>query len=70
MLSIHEIQQIVDAHKAVFATKEDLLELRDTMRKDFGDLQTTVDGYAKKMNDHDIEIKVLNRCVTKLENPV
>lgn len=69
MLSIHEIQQIVEAHKAVFATKEDLLELRETMRKDFSDLQTTVDGYAKKMNDHDIEIKILNHRVTKLENP-
>lgn len=65
MLSIHEIKQIVEAHREVFATREDFEELR----KDFSKLQTTVDGYAKKMSDHDIEIKVLNHRVTKLENP-
>jgi hypothetical protein len=64
-----DIPLLIKAFREIFATKEELLEFKDEMHTSFSELQTTVDGYAKKMKDHDTELKVLNHRATKLENP-
>ena len=48
MLTEEDIQKIIEAQKDIFATKEDLMSLKDEIREDFSDLQTSVDTYAKK----------------------
>jgi hypothetical protein len=67
MLDKKDIQNIVEAttkaNKAIFATKEDF----DDLRRDFSDLQTSVDTYAKKANDYFQEMVVMNNNYHRLE---
>lgn len=67
MLDKKDIQNIVEAttkaNRAIFATKEDF----DDLRKDFSDLQTSVDAYAKKADTYFQEMVVLNNNYRRLE---
>lgn len=46
MLTDEDIIKIVEAQKEVFPTKEDFEVFKDEVKKDFSDLQTSVDTYA------------------------
>ena len=63
MLTDEDIQKLVE----VFATKEDLLSFREEMRKDFSDLQTTVDAYATKADTFFQELLMLSHKVDRHE---
>jgi len=67
MLTDEDILKIVEAQKEVFPTKEDFEVFKDEMRKDFSDLQTSVDAYAKKADAYFQEMVVLTHKVDRHE---
>lgn len=67
MLDDKDIQKIVEANREVFATKQDLEYFRDDMRKNFADLQSGVDGYAKKAEDYFQEMVMLSHKIDRHE---
>jgi uncharacterized coiled-coil DUF342 family protein len=67
MLTQEDIQNIIEAQREVFATKEDFLSFRDEYKKDFSDLQTAVDNYASKADKYFQEMLMLARKVDRLE---
>lgn len=48
MLTNEEILKIIEAQKEVFPTKQDFEYFKDEIKKDFSNLQISVDAYAKK----------------------
>ncbi len=52
MLTNEDIQKIIEAQKEAFATKEDLIALKEEIKEDFSNLQTSVDTYAKKTDTY------------------
>ncbi len=67
MLTQEDIQKIIEAQKEVFATKEDFLSFKDEYKKDFSDMLTAVDGYAKKADGYFQEMLMLSNKVNRLE---
>lgn len=67
MLTDEDIQKIITANKEVFATKEDFESFREEMRRDFSDLQTSVDTYAKKADTYFQEMVALTHKVDRHE---
>ena len=67
MLTDQDVQKIVDAHKVVFATKQEFLEFKDEIRKDFATLTATVDGYPKKADMYYQEMLMLAHKVDRHE---
>lgn len=67
MLTNEDIKKIVEAttkaNKEIFATKADFEELR----KDFSNLQTSVDSYAKRAEAFFQEMVMLSHKVNRLE---
>jgi len=58
MLTNEDINKIVEAQKEVFPTKQDFECFKDETKKDFSDLQTSVDSYAKKADGYFQEKKI------------
>ena len=52
MLTKEDIQQIIEAEKEIFPTKEELTLLEEGMRENFSNLLTEVDSYAKKADTY------------------
>lgn len=52
MLTNEDIQKIIEANRTVFPAKEEFEAFREEMRKDFSDLQTALDAYAKKADNY------------------
>ena len=48
MLTQEDIQKIIEANQEVFPSKEDFENFKQELKKDFSDLQISVDAYAKK----------------------
>ncbi len=67
MLTEDDIQKLIEAQQEVFATKEDLLNLKDELRKDFSNLATGVDAYAKKADTYFQEMVMLSHKVDRHE---
>lgn len=67
MLTNEDIQKIITANRVVFATKEDFESFREEMRKDFSDLQTSVDSYANKADAYFKEMVMLTHKVDRHE---
>ncbi len=67
MLTNEDIQKIIAAHQEVFPTKEDFEVFREEMRKDFSDLQTSVDSYANKADTYFKEMVMLTHKVDRHE---
>lgn len=61
-LSVHEIKQIVEAHKEVFVTKDEFADGLVELRQNFSDLQSTVDALAKRLVKQDLAIKLLKNA--------
>lgn len=72
MLSNADIKRIVEAtteaSREIFVTKEEFRTEFSEFRKDFNQLQTSVDNFAKKVSDHDTEIIIINHRLRTLEN--
>lgn len=66
-LTKEDIDNIISAHRAVFATKEDFLYFKDELIKNFSSLQTAVDGYSKRADTYFQEMVVLSHKVHRLE---
>ena len=67
MLTQMDIKKIVGANKEVFATKEDILKVKDELINDFSDLQSAVDGFAKKADLYFQEMLVLAHRMDRME---
>jgi uncharacterized coiled-coil DUF342 family protein len=67
MLTDEDIKKIIDANREVFATKEDFESFREEMRKNFSDLQASVDTYAKKADAYFQEMVALSHKVDRHE---
>lgn len=67
MLTNEDVKKIVDANVELFATKGDLAEFREEMRKNFSDLQSAVDSYAHKADAYFQEMVALAHKVDRLE---
>lgn len=63
MLTPEDIQNLIQAEKAVFTTKQDFEELR----KDFSALATGVDAYAKKADTYFQEMVMLGHKIDRHE---
>lgn len=65
MLEDNDIQKLIQ----VFATRDEIKEMIVplTTRDDFSDLQTAVDGYAKKADTYFQELAALRSKVNRLE---
>jgi len=51
----------------VFATKNEMQDFREEMQKNFSDLQTAVDAYAKKADAYFQEMVLLSHKVDRHE---
>ena len=65
MLTKEDIQKLVE----VFATRDEVTTKSDfeILRKDFSNLQTAVDAYAKKADTYFQEMVMLSHKVDKIE---
>jgi len=65
MLTDEDIKKLIE----VFATREEVATKQDLerLRKDFADLQTSVDAYAKKADTYFQEMVMLAHKVDRLE---
>ena len=63
MLTPEDIQNLIEAERAVFTTKQDFEELR----KDFSALATSVDSYAKKADAYFQEMVMPSHKVDRHE---
>jgi len=67
MLENKDIEKIIKAMENVFPTKTDFSDFQDEMRKDFSDLQISVDAYAKKADTYFQEMLMLSNKVNRIE---
>ena len=67
MLTQEDIQKIIEANRETFPTKEDFESFREEMRKDFSNLQTSVDSYAKKADNYFQEMLALANKIDRHE---
>ncbi len=63
MLTIEDIQKLIEAEKEVFTTKEDFEEIKQM----FSNLQTSVDAYANKADTYFQEMVALSHKVNRIE---
>lgn len=67
MLTKTDIKKIIDANKEVFATKGDILNVKDELIRDFSELQSAVNGYAKKADTYFQEMLVMAHRLDRVE---
>ena len=67
MLTNEEVKQIVDAHKEVFASKQDMVAFQEEMGEHFSDVLTVIDTYGAKADKYFQEMVILSRQVDRLE---
>lgn len=67
MLDQEDIKNIIEAQKEIFPAKEDFEEFKEEMRKDFSDLLTSVDAYAKKADTYFQEMVMVSHKVDRHE---
>jgi len=67
MLDNEDIQKLIKAQEEVFITKLDFENFRDEYKKDFNDLQTSVDAYAVKADKFFQELVMLSNKVDRHE---
>lgn len=63
MLTIEDIQKLIEAEKEVFTTKEDFEEIKQL----FSNLQTSVDAYAKKADTYFQEMAAMKHALNRHE---
>jgi uncharacterized coiled-coil DUF342 family protein len=67
MLTDQDIQKIVDAQKDVFPSRVEFAEFKEEMTKQFSDLLSAIDAYAKKADTFFEEMVALSHKVDRHE---
>ncbi len=67
MLENEDIKKIIEAQKEVFPTKQDFEYFKGEIKKDFSDLQISVDSYAKKADNYFQKMVALTHKVDRHE---
>lgn len=67
MLTDEDIKKIINAEQEIFPTKTDFNNFKEEMRKDFSNLQTSVDSYAGKADNYFKEMVALTHKVDRHE---
>lgn len=67
MLTNEDIQKIMDAQKDLFMTKFEFENFKDEYKKDFSNLQKSVDAYAHKADGYFQEMVMLSGKVARHE---
>ena len=65
MIDDKDIEKLIGAFKEVFPTKVDFDGFKDEYRKDFSDMQTSVDAYAFKADKYFQEMLMLTHKVDR-----
>lgn len=63
MLTIEDIQKLIEAEKEVFTTKKDFARLEQM----FSNLQSSVDSYAKKADTYFQEMAAMRHALNRHE---
>lgn len=66
MLTNEDVTKIIEAHKEVFLTKEEAVNL--VTKEDFNTLQTSVDKIAKNLDNYHKELQVYQHRTSTLED--
>ncbi len=67
MLTHEDIKNLTQAFSLSFPTKVDMQTMHDDLKKDFSNLTSGVDGYAKKADDYFQEMVMLSHKVDRHE---
>ncbi len=67
MLTSEDINKLIDAMKAFFYTKEEMDVKFENIENNFSILQTSVDAFAKTVNDTDQEVSALGNRVDNID---
>lgn len=67
MLTNEDIQKLLTAFQEIFATKEDLTGMKEELRSDFSNLETSIDAYAHKADKYFQEMAALATKVDRLD---
>jgi len=67
MLTDEDIQKIIEANREIFPMKEDFESFKEEIIKNFSDLQSAVDAYAKRADTFFQEMVVLSHKVDRHE---
>ena len=67
MLDDKDVVKLIEAFKEVFPTKLDFQKFQDEYRKDFSELQTSMDTYAHKADVYFQEMAMLTNKTDRLE---
>ena len=67
MLTAEDIKKLIEAESEVFVTKTEFNNAFEGLRKDFSNLQSAVDAYAKKADAYFQEMVVLSHKVNRME---
>ena len=67
MITQKDIQNIITAEREVFATKQELSEMREEMRTEFSTLTKAVDAYSQKAETFFQELVMTNHKVERHE---
>jgi|JI10StandDraft_1071094.scaffolds.fasta_scaffold78598_4 hypothetical protein len=67
MISDRDIEKLTSAFSKVFATKQELLELKDEIRKESAKVIAVVDGYSKRFDEQRQECLLVNNYVNRHE---
>ena len=63
MLTVEDIQKLIEAEKEVFTTKEDFARIEQM----FSNLQSSVDAYAKKADTYFQEMAAMRHAIQRHE---
>jgi hypothetical protein len=67
MLDKKDIENLIEAFSEVFPTKNDFENFKEEMKKDFSDLELSVDAYAVKTDKYFQEHSMLSNKVDRHE---
>jgi len=67
MFTDEDIKKLIEAEREVFPTKEELQQFQEETRKEFAEMLTAVDTYAKKADGYFQEMLMLAHKVDRHE---
>ena len=67
MLDDNDVKKLIEAEREVFPTKVEFQQFQEEMRKDFAEMLTSVDAYAKKADTYFQEMLMLSHKVDRHE---
>jgi DNA repair ATPase RecN len=67
MLTTKDITKIIEAFKGIFYTKEEMDQKFEEQSKNFSNLQSTVDGVVKSVDDLKTEVAANGNRISRVE---